>query len=102
MQRNEKLCADDAFYDLYSSCVGCIEDDVNSGSPREYVEPNLGRPWELHRPLRPLLLARKPLRLRKQMAHLWMKRALLVELEQLETSVAGTTNSQFERPQLDT
>ncbi|RKK99036.1 hypothetical protein BFJ68_g10003 [Fusarium oxysporum] len=22
MQRNEKLCADDAFYDLYSSCVG--------------------------------------------------------------------------------
>ncbi|KAI3577870.1 hypothetical protein IWW34DRAFT_820558 [Fusarium oxysporum f. sp. albedinis] len=43
MQRNEKLCADDAFYDLYSSCVGCIEGNVNSGSPREYVEPNLGR-----------------------------------------------------------
>ncbi|KAJ4036799.1 hypothetical protein NW756_009078 [Fusarium oxysporum] len=43
MQRNEKLCADDTFYDLYSSCVGCIEDNVNSGSPREYVEPNLGR-----------------------------------------------------------
>ncbi|KAH7211138.1 hypothetical protein BKA60DRAFT_623289 [Fusarium oxysporum] len=43
MQRNEKLCAGDAFYDLYSICVGCIEDNVNSGSPREYVEPNLGR-----------------------------------------------------------
>ncbi|TXB99460.1 hypothetical protein FocTR4_00013813 [Fusarium oxysporum f. sp. cubense] len=43
MQRNEKLCADDAFYDICSSCVGCIKDNVNSGSPREYVEPNLGR-----------------------------------------------------------
>ncbi|ENH70728.1 hypothetical protein FOC1_g10005027 [Fusarium oxysporum f. sp. cubense race 1] len=39
MQRNEKLCADDAFYDLYSSCVGCIEDNVNSGSPRDVANP---------------------------------------------------------------
>ncbi|KAF5672846.1 hypothetical protein FCIRC_8280 [Fusarium circinatum] len=43
MQRNEKLCAGDAFYDLYSICAGCIEDSIDSGSPREYVEPNLGR-----------------------------------------------------------
>ncbi|KAF5715425.1 hypothetical protein FMUND_6907 [Fusarium mundagurra] len=43
MQRNEKLCAGDAFYDLYSICVGCIEDNIDSGSPRDYVEPNLGR-----------------------------------------------------------
>ncbi|KAG9497193.1 hypothetical protein J7337_011985 [Fusarium musae] len=43
MQRNEKLCAGDAFHDLYSICVGCIEDNIDSGSPRDYVEPNLGR-----------------------------------------------------------
>ncbi|KAG7407035.1 hypothetical protein Forpe1208_v012814 [Fusarium oxysporum f. sp. rapae] len=43
MQRNERLCAGDAFYDLYSICVGCIEDNIDSGIPREYVEPNLGR-----------------------------------------------------------
>ncbi|KAF5671127.1 hypothetical protein FDENT_11011 [Fusarium denticulatum] len=43
IQRNEKLCTGDAFYDLYSICVGCIEDNIDSGSPREYVEPNLGR-----------------------------------------------------------
>ncbi|KAF5533866.1 hypothetical protein FPHYL_13552 [Fusarium phyllophilum] len=43
MQRNERLCAGDAFYDLYSICVGCIEDSIESGSPRDYVEPNLGR-----------------------------------------------------------
>ncbi|KAF5580662.1 hypothetical protein FPANT_9259 [Fusarium pseudoanthophilum] len=43
MQRDEKLCAGDAFYDLYSICVGCIEDNIDSGSPRDYVEPKLGR-----------------------------------------------------------
>ncbi|KAF4957959.1 hypothetical protein FGADI_2788 [Fusarium gaditjirri] len=43
MQQNEKLCAGEAFYDLYSICVGCIEDNVDSGSPRDYIEPNLGR-----------------------------------------------------------
>jgi hypothetical protein len=43
MQRNERLCADDAFYDLYAICFGCIEDNIDSGSPRNYVEPNLGR-----------------------------------------------------------
>ncbi|CVK96313.1 uncharacterized protein FPRN_12266 [Fusarium proliferatum] len=43
MQRNEKLCAGDAFYDLYSICVRCIEDNVDSRSPRDYVQPNLGR-----------------------------------------------------------
>ncbi|EMT62637.1 hypothetical protein FOC4_g10006262 [Fusarium odoratissimum] len=39
MQRNEKLCADDAFYDICSSCVGCIKDNVNSGSPRDLASP---------------------------------------------------------------
>ncbi|KAF5555365.1 hypothetical protein FMEXI_1536 [Fusarium mexicanum] len=43
MQQNEKLCAGDAFYGLYSICTGCIEDNIDSGSPREYVEPKLGR-----------------------------------------------------------
>ncbi|KAF5602027.1 hypothetical protein FPCIR_2104 [Fusarium pseudocircinatum] len=43
MQQNEKLCAGDAFYDLYSICVGCIENNIDSGSPRDYIELNLGR-----------------------------------------------------------
>ncbi|KAG4254497.1 hypothetical protein FPRO04_09674 [Fusarium proliferatum] len=43
MQRNEKLCAGDAFFDLYSICVGCIEENINTGSPRDYVQRNLGR-----------------------------------------------------------
>ncbi|KAF4437605.1 hypothetical protein FACUT_5537 [Fusarium acutatum] len=43
MQRDEKLCAGDAFYDLYSICVGCIEDNVDSGNPRDSMDPNLGR-----------------------------------------------------------
>ncbi|KAF5982820.1 UDP-galactopyranose mutase [Fusarium coicis] len=43
MQRNEKLCVGDAFYDLYWICIGCIEDNIDSGSQRDYVEPNLSR-----------------------------------------------------------
>ncbi|KAJ9418146.1 hypothetical protein QL093DRAFT_2580115 [Fusarium oxysporum] len=72
MQRNEKLCADDAFYDLYSSCVGCIEDDVNSGSPRDTKTTSA-----------------------QKTDGTLMDEASITgrNVEQLETSVAGTTNT---------
>ncbi|KAI8407527.1 hypothetical protein FOFC_12964 [Fusarium oxysporum] len=109
MQRNEKLCADDAFYDLYSSCVGCIEDNVNSGSPREYVEPNLGRYVDYCAQFTALtkwasmgatsatsatLRSTKTTSPEKTYGTLMDEASITGRnVEQLETSVAGTTNT---------
>ncbi|KAJ4117207.1 hypothetical protein NW765_010623 [Fusarium oxysporum] len=118
MQRNEKLCADDAFYDLYSSCLGCIEDNVNSGSPREYVEPNLGRYVDYCAQFTALtkwasmgttsatsatVRSTKTTSAQKTDGTLMDEASITGRnVEQLETSVAGTINSQFGRSQLDT
>ncbi|KAH7473624.1 hypothetical protein FOMA001_g12644 [Fusarium oxysporum f. sp. matthiolae] len=109
MQRNEKLCADDAFYDLYSSCLGCIEDNVNSGSPREYVEPNLGRYVDYCAQFTALTkwasmgttsATSATVRSTKTTSAQKTDGTLMDEasipgrnVEQLETSVAGTTNT---------
>ncbi|KAM5356413.1 hypothetical protein ACJ41O_003059 [Fusarium nematophilum] len=42
-ERNEELCQQDAFYDLYQVCVTCIEDNTDEGSARDHVQPELGR-----------------------------------------------------------